>query len=688
MAGIAPGARMIWLVPLLAFLFGAIGLAAQIVLFREALVRAGGDELVLGALLASWLVAGAVGAVLARWPRRGEVWLLLPGLAVLALGLVGGVLAWRGAEGLAGTLPGERQGALLFALQAFLWNGPTAVAAGWLFARLARGGARAPSLVGLEALGAALAGVLLALPAVIALLPSGEALDTRHGRIEVVTRGGEQWLSRDGRDAWLLEGETPRAGRRALAALLLQAPPGARVLMVGDPDFLPAVLEHEPAAVDLLLGDPALLPRLEESAGPRLAAALADPRVHARSGGLRRWLRSAPEPYAIVWLGDVDPIRAEASRSVSVEGLELARERLEEGGFLGLRLGGVDGVNGSLGMRRAALVAAGIAEVGVEPLLLSDGTLLGARPPTTWILEAPRLAAEAQRRALPAPFPLEAAWRDLLLPATLESWNRALRPGAEALDPLELLLTTDSVDPGGWPPFAPGPRHTDLRPRATALSALLAEEHARGGRPGWLEAVAVPGTGGLAVLALLLLLLGSRLAALGGPRGTTAAAFGLTTSSLAGTVGLLLVLEGYQAETGLLYADLGWIAATFLLGFAGGSRGHARLAGARADLAMIVVLALVGLLPLALLPSTASAAACALLLGVATGAPVGSAAATRGLGWAWALDLAAAAPGALLAGVVLLPVSGWFGSLLLLAGLKAAALLSRALGRPSRAPGP
>ena len=49
---------------------GAAGMAGQVLLLREALVRAGGDELALGALLAAWLVADGLGALAGRRPRR------------------------------------------------------------------------------------------------------------------------------------------------------------------------------------------------------------------------------------------------------------------------------------------------------------------------------------------------------------------------------------------------------------------------------------------------------------------------------------------------------------------------------------------------------------------------------------------------------------------------------------------
>ena len=657
-----------------ALLLGAIGLAVQIVLFREALVRAGGDELVLGGLLAGWLLAGAAGAGLGRWPRVRRDGMLLLGIVALGAAFVGGILAWREATGLAGTLPGERQGAFLFAAQALLWNGPAALATGWLFVRLPGrgdgGDRRAASLVGFEALGAAAAGIVLALPGVLSAIPAGDAIDTRHGRYEVVERGGETWLRIDGRDAWLLAGELPRASRTSLAALLLQVPRDARVLLAGDPDLLPSVLEHAPATVDLLLPDPALERLLREKGGEKLRAALDDSRVRVHRSGLRAWLRVGGGEHDAIWLGDADPDRAEASRAVSEEGFAHLAARLAPGGCVGLRLGAVDGVLGSAGMERVALLAAGSADAGLQPLLLADGTLLVGRTRKPWNLAPARLAEEAASRGVSPPLPQPAAWRELVTPSILEVWNRSLR--GEEVDSLALLLTTEAVDPKSWTPFPPGLRHTDSFPRALAISARITEGHARGGRVRWLRGCASLGAWGwFAAGAGTLMLLS--LAASRPARERAPAARTLASSSYAGAVGILLLFNVYQAETGVLFADLGWLSASFLVGFALGGR-VPRLART-ADFAMLAALLLLAAWSFLPLPPLLGATGCALALGAAVGSPVAAATSAFGLRWAWSLDLAAAAPGAFLAGLVFLPLLGAPAALLLLAGTKLVVLL-------------
>jgi hypothetical protein len=662
-----------------AFLLGAIGLAVQVVLFREALVRAGGDEFVLGGLLAGWLLAGAAGVLLARRPPERREGRLLFGLVVLIASVGGAILAWRGVAGLAGSLPGERQGAFLFALQALLWNGPAAMALGWLFALL--DGPRregAASLVGFEALGAAVAGIVLALPGVLSMIPAGEALDTRHGRFEAVERGGERWLRIDGRDRWLIDGDFPRSSRLALAALQLQVPVGARVLLVGDPDLLPFLLEHSPAGVDLLLADPALETFLREEAGEGLRAALLDPRVHLRARGLRAWLRSTDHRYGVIWLGGADPDHAETSRAVSVEGFRLLAEHLEAEGWLGLQLGGVDGVFASAGMERAGLIAAGCAEVGLAPVLLGDGTILAGREVGEAVLDPVSLAREAALRGLSEPLGRSAAWEELVAPVTLELWNRSLR--GETVDPLALLVAGERVDPSGWPAFPEGARHTDLRPRALALSARISESHARGGRADWLRAAGSLGGWGWFAVCVGGLLVVSFVASRGRSMGSGRAALSLTTSSFAGAVGFLLLLERYQAETGVLFADLGWLSAAFLLGFAGGSRIPSL--SRSADLGMIGALLGLVLWSVVDVPTTPAAVVGALAIGAAVGSPVAAAAASRGLRWAWSLDLAAAAPGAFLAGIAFQPLLGWSGTLFVVLGVKGVALVMGGVRRP------
>ena len=668
-----------------AFALGLAGLAAQVLLFREALVRAGGDELALGTLLATWLAAGAAGAFLSRWPRRRAPWLVLAGLGVLGAALVGGMVAWRAGPALGGALPGERLGIAVLGLQALVWNGPAAAAAAWLLGRLAEaGGRRAPSLLAWEAVGAAVAGLLLALEPVLRIASTAGNLDTRHGRYEVVERGAERWLRWNGRDAWILAGGT-RECRVPLAVLLLQPPTASTVLLAGDPDLLPLALTCGPRRIDLLLPDAALGPWLRERAGPDLAAALDDPRVRLCAGDLRAWLRG-PEPrYGAIWLGGGDPDRGDAARRVSVEGMRALREHLADEGALGLRLGAVDGVRGSLGMQRAALLAAGCADAGLEPAALPDGTLLAVASPGRWRLDPDELRRDAELRGLAGVRSLAAAWSTLLAPASVEALNRALRPELEDEDPLAVLLSERPLRPGTWPPFSAGERHTDRRPRARTLSARILESHARGGRPDLLEGLGRAGGGGLFALCLAGLLGLARVTSLRGPRGAMTTALSLASSSLAGSAALVLLFERYQAHTGALFADLGWLSGAFLLGFATGSRAHRLARGWRADVLMGLALGALLAWAAGSDPSAAGAGICALLLGLGVGAPVGGAASAGRPAWAWGLDLLGAAPGAWLASVALLPQAGWLGCLAVLGGLKTAPLFLRLASARSRA---
>lgn len=659
-----------------AALLGVLSMASQVLLFREGLARAGGDELSVGAMLGAWLMAGAAGAWLAARPRRTCRLEMAAALLLLGAALAGGVVTWRRAPAPGGALPGERVGLLPFFVQAVSSLGPAALLQGWMLARLARRWrAGAAGLFAWEAIGCAAAGLLLALEPVLALLPAGDARDTRHGRYRIMRRGEETWLQSFGVDTWLLRGAPAPTHAAALRAALSVLPPGARVLVRSDLALLPEVLTRDPARVDVLVPDDAVAELAARGAGPELSAALADPRVAVHASTVRGFWRrgGANAAFDLVWYGAVEPAYAAAAREVTEEGFALAREHLGPRGLLGLRLAAVDGVAGSLGMRRAADVAAAADATGLQVLALPDGTLLAAQP-----------------GALPAPGEIEKSWPEPLQPAALRALNLALR--GSAADPLQELLQGEWSDPASWPPFRSAEPHRDRRPGATASSHRMLEEHARGGQPGLLAFLHSLGAAGFAALASAFLL-GFALLVPGGPqrrlqRGLDG--FTLTTNATAGAALLLLLLERLQAISGALYGDLGWASGAFLAGFAGGAamagsepaaaRGgagaDARDLGTGADLLLLgggMAVFLWASLPD---PPLGGAAVSALLLGAAVGHPVGRAA-TAHPAWAWGMDLLGSAPGAWLTGVWLLPAAGWSGTLWAVAAVKGVALLLR-----------
>jgi spermidine synthase len=158
---IAPGAVVI----------GAVGIAAQVILIRELLVVFQGNELVIGILLANWLLTEALGALLGERMARGKAslgyyfWLLI--LSAVAIPLV--IYAGRGA----GIIIGVPQGAawgfaelLLVSLVLFL---PISLPHGALFSLSCRLYPRESSETGvtriyvLETVGTLLGALLLTL---------------------------------------------------------------------------------------------------------------------------------------------------------------------------------------------------------------------------------------------------------------------------------------------------------------------------------------------------------------------------------------------------------------------------------------------------------------------------------------------------------------------------------------------
>ncbi len=126
--------------------FGAAGLAAtcaQVLLLRELLVSAAGDEASIGVGLAAWLLGIATGASLARRLPSGIVCrLAMPTLAFLALAPGAAIVAGRLLRTLWAPPPGELPGlGLIFAL-AFTALAPAGFLVGAAFTSLAASSSR------------------------------------------------------------------------------------------------------------------------------------------------------------------------------------------------------------------------------------------------------------------------------------------------------------------------------------------------------------------------------------------------------------------------------------------------------------------------------------------------------------------------------------------------------------------
>jgi len=118
-----------------AFIVGACGIVVQVVLIRELLVTFQGNELVIGVILANWLLTEAAGAVAGERLARGKAplayynWLLV--FSAFAFPLV--IIAGRGAALLLGVPQGAAWGFSELFLLSFFLLAPLGVPHGALF---------------------------------------------------------------------------------------------------------------------------------------------------------------------------------------------------------------------------------------------------------------------------------------------------------------------------------------------------------------------------------------------------------------------------------------------------------------------------------------------------------------------------------------------------------------------------
>jgi spermidine synthase len=693
-----------------------LGFAAgvtQAVLLREAMAALGGSELAWGAVLAAWLAGMGLGAWLGVRRPAGRVAAAIPVVVLLLAGA--GVVMLRALPVLVGAEAGESgttwRGAWVW-LAAVL---PAATAGGWAFPALVRLGetrAGAGLAYALEGGGTLLGGfaftfllapfgsaaaltvaagataalvlavhrrpvaaALIVVVAAAATVPAtrglaalGWRLSGRVGSLADWRETAQQRLELAATTPASLYGDGRllatfpdpyRVAPRAHLALLLHPRP-RRVLGVGvlADGSLEALLQHPVERIDVVEEDPALVRVVPAWFGPRLAAALADPRVVVhRTDPLRVVGRGGP--WDVVLLLDGDPVTLRHGRTRTVEFFRACAAALAPDGIVIVRVGVGDTYLGGAGGRLLAVLAA---------------TLRSALPAVT---AAP--GEEVLLVGSRAPVALDAA----VLTGRLEA--RRLGDGAMSAGLIEVMLDPSRQGPvATFVAAAPGPLSRAAHPRATALAAALAEGR---GNPPLLRAVAAlesrPAT------PLLLLLLAAAIAV---PlRAAAGARLGVETAALVGLCSMgwwLLLLSCWQSTVGAVYAEIGALSGAFMGGSVVGAALARRRALGRHHLAALFAvgsalsLAIAAGVPLAAPRSTV--VPLLVLAGALTGAAFPAVAsrlapddARSGAGRGFAADEIGAAGGALLLGLVAIPWAGMpavAGGLALLTAVTAATL--------------
>ena len=425
---------------------------------------------------------------------------------------------------------------------------------------------------------------------------------------------------------------------RAHLMMLLHRRP-KRVLAVGAlaDGTVTTLLEHPLERLDLVEEDPAAIRLLPRWYGAPLAAALADPRVHALAVDPVRAVREGG-PWDLVLLLDPDPASLRRNRTRTLELFGAIAGRLAPGGRVVVATSVPDTYLGGAGGRLLSVLAATLRTVFPEVRGVPGERTL--------------LVAGASLDDLARPEILQRRWNGLGLDDPV--FRAELVP--VLLDPARAAVLDRFLA------AARGPVDTVRYPAAVLPAMALVEGR---GLPRLAPALERLGREGVRVAEAAAVLLGVLLAA-GGLVGRRAAGEAAAFAVGLGAMGaFVLLLAAWQSVHGSVFTEIGALTAGFMAGAAGG----AALASGRAARGRWHVLAFLGLALVLMLAGSAvvvrvPAAIPALLVvagglaglafpGAAERTGEGSAAAGRG----FAADEAGAALGALSCGL-LLPVVG------------------------------
>ena len=469
--------------------------------------------------------------------------------------------------------------------------------------------------------------------------------------------------------------------------LMLEHPAPRSVLLLGGGITGAAreALRHPLTQLDIVESDPWLPEVLSAFLPEPDRQALADPRARLYRKDPRRFVLDSRDQYDLIILGFPDPTTASLNRLYTQEFFARLRTLLRPGGVLVTRIsssttylaGAALGLDASIYWTLREVFPVVLATPGEETFfVVSDD-------PSSPSLDPEVLKRRLVERGLELPF-FQPEQIDMFLPRDRVDFLRDALAAAEDT-----------------------PLNTDLKPVSYFYGLLLWDRYS-GGKLAYPLSTFVrvpPQRYLLAALPLIALWVAFVLTRKGERRSRLQSATAIATTGFASIAFSLLLLLAFQNLFGNLYQEVALLVAVFMLGLALGAEAMRRaLARARplpawsllrlADAALLLyALLLVPALTLLVRsgPGPGAWMGFTLLLlaaGALTGAQFPAASqlylggrsdVTRAASRIDAADQVGAMAGALLTGVVLVPLAGFAGATLLIALLKAASLA--ALGR-------
>lgn len=509
-----------------------------------------------------------------------------------------------------------------------------------------------------------------------------ESRDSRYQNIAVARDGGQYSLYLNG---FYAESFPDHYGNALLAHFVMsEHPEPARVLVIGSgiTGLLGEILLHGPERLEYVELDGALLSLLSRYLPPEAMKALGSPAVRVVLQDGRHFVKEAgsggPElRYDMVIVNVPEPSNAMLNRYYTRDFFREVSRILAPGGVLVTGLPFTENYIREEVRDYGRSVFQSLGECFAEVVVAPGGRLLffASDSPGVVTTDAAVLGSRYAARSVESPWFSRYHFAMLLLPERVAFVREALSGPGSVPDNTDTNPVAYYYGLRLWDRFSGG-----------SLSSVLARlENVRL----WMVVVFL-------VLIFLLRIGISRARREGGQKlRSFSSLFSIFTTGTAGMSVSILLMFSFQSSVGYLYGNIGVLVALFMLGLAAGGRctrkdvyrvGKENIMISLEAIFLLFLLLLALLLPFIMerpgvSPGQVQAAFYTLmfLCGMCAGAEFplssslyvgGTAQVGRGAGMIDALDHGGALLGALLTGVLLLPVAGILSTLLFLAGVK------------------